>query len=154
VAIDLKQTNQVFLTLYGRRFDESYQFVAGVPWHGYQDGKIILIRTIPLKEGMIGARRIYRYCLYETPSGEIVDFKGSEDELQKAFMAAGKPLPTLPGGSIETERGGGTEWSEPDEDDCSCFEYHRIHRAVPFHCKWSATSEQAQWSTGSHAMIP
>jgi hypothetical protein len=113
VAIDLKHANQLFLALYGRRFDESYQFVADVPWHGYEGGKIILIRSIPLKEGMIGARWVYRYCLYETPSGEIVDFKGSEDQLQKAFLAAGKPLTQVPRGNIETERGGGTKWSEP-----------------------------------------
>jgi hypothetical protein len=110
--IDLKSENQLFFTLYGRRFDESYVFVEGVPWHGYGDGKIILIRTIPLKEGLIGFRKIYRYCLYETPSGEIVDYKGSEADFQRAFLAAGKPLPSVQGAGFETERVSGTEWSE------------------------------------------
>ncbi len=90
---ELDSQDQEMLRRYGYKLKDRYEFITQpMPVYGEPGTQVLMIRTLPLKDRkpmLDGSYQLYRYIVYQYPSGNISGSWIPEEIVQKTLKTAG-----------------------------------------------------------------
>lgn len=90
---NLGEKNEGMIRRYGYKLEDRYEFITQpMPVYGELGTQVLMIRTLPLKDRkpmLDGSYQLYRYIVYQYPSGNISGSWIPEEIVQKTLKTAG-----------------------------------------------------------------